>query len=118
MGGFGELILRDDLERYVREVTVAGKAIGATTILRADVGSQFGTCGVVVRKDESGAGLLIRVVDDGADAGSKPETALDAPRPPVEACPLAVRLRNSSFTTLGQKATRPTGNRPGGPIES
>ena len=100
MDGFGELILRDDLEHYVREVTVEGRAIGATAILRADVGSRFGTCGVVVRKDESGPGLLIRVGDEEADAGSKPETVLDALRPSVEACPLAVRLRTPAFTTL------------------
>ena len=102
MGGFGEPILRYDLGHYVIEFTVEGKAIGATATLGADVGSQFGACGVVVRKDESGPGLLIRVVDEEAAAGSKPEIALDALRPSVEACPLAVRLRNPAFTTLWQ----------------
>ena len=69
LGGIGELILRENLEYYVGEVTLEGRTIGATATLRADVGTQFAACGVNVRKEESGPGLLIRIVDE--EAGSR-----------------------------------------------
>ena len=69
LGGLGELILQEELEYYVGEVILEGRTIGATATLRADVGSEFATCGVSVRKEEGGPGLRIRIADE--EAGSR-----------------------------------------------
>ena len=46
-----------------------GRTIGATATLRADVGSQYATCGAAVRQEESGPALRIQIVDE--EAGSR-----------------------------------------------